>query len=251
MQVRGQIRVLQAQRVGIPARCVHAVGQSARLGTRAAIAAALPQHRAHLALSRIAHAQCAVAEDLNLRPAPRAYLRDLIAIQLPRQHHALHAQLGGGVRPAPREKAHLCAGVEGQVGDDLLCQRQKSPVLHEHRVHAHGVGAAQCLRRLRQLAIRHQRVQRQEYPHPAQMAVPHRRRKFLVGKIPRAPPRIERAEAHIHRVRAALHGGDQRVNPSRGRQKLHHPRRLFWFCAFCSLRRSSDASFLARLASSR
>lgn len=38
--------------------------------------------------------------------------------------------------------------------------------------------------------------------------------------------------------------------PPRG-QKLHHHRRLFWFWAFCSFRRSSAASFLARLASSR
>ena len=235
----------------VPAGAVHAVGQTAGLGAGTPVAAALSQHGAHLALAGVAHTQRPVAEHLDLRAAAGADLPYLVPVQLPGQHHALHAQRRGRIGAAQREQAHLRAGVQRQGRHDLLCQGQQAPVLHQHRVHAHGAGLLQRRGRPGQLPVGQQGVQGQEHPHAPQMAIPHRRREFLVGKVFRAPPRVERTEAHIHRVRAILHRGGQCLISPRGGQKLHHHRRLFWFWAFCSFRRSSAASFLARLASSR
>ena len=250
-QIGGQVGVLQAQGIRAPAGAVHAVGQTAGLGAGAPVAAALSQHGAHLALAGVAHTQRPVAEHLDLRAAAGADLPYLVPVQLPGQHHALHAQRRGRIGTAQREQAHLRAGVKRQVRHDLLCQGQQAPVLHQHRVHAHGAGLSQRCGRPGQLPVGQQGVQGQKDPHAPQMAIPHRRREFLVGKVFRAPPRVERTEAHIHRVRAVLHRGGQCLISPRGGQKLHHHRRLFWFWAFCSFRRSSAASFLARLASSR
>ena len=209
-----------------PAGAVHAVGQAAGLGAGAPVAAALAYHGTHLTLSGVAHAQRAVAEYLDLGGAPGADLPHLVPGKLTGQHHPLHAQRGGLVGAAQGEQAHLRAGVEGHVRHDLPRQRQQAPVLHQYGVHAHGAGLAQRLRRLYQFPVGQQGVQRQKDPHAPQMAIRHRRRKFPVGKVPGAAPRVERAEAHIHRVRAGLDGGDERVEAAGGGEKLHHPLRF-------------------------
>ena len=49
------------------------------------------------------------------------------------------------------------------------------------------------------------------------MAISERRAEFLIGEVPRAAARVERAKAHIHGVRTALHGGNKRLLPARGR----------------------------------
>ena len=227
---------------------VDPVGQAAGLGAGAAVAAALAHHGTHLALTGVAHAQCAVGKNLDLGGTAGADLAYLIAGQLAGQHHPLQSQRGGLVGSAQGEQAHLGAGVERYVRHDLTGQGQQTPVLHQYGVHAHITGLAQRLCRLFQLAVRQQGVQRQKDPHASQMAVRHCRSEFLIGEVFGTAPRVKGAEAHIYRVRAGLDGGNEGVEAAGGGEELHHPLR---FCWDCSLRRSSAASFLARLASSR
>ena len=208
-----------------PAGAVDPVGQAAGLGAGAPVAAALTHHGAHLALSGVAHTKRAVDKDLDLGGTAGADLPHLVPVQLPGQHHPFHAQGGGLVGAAQGEQAHLGAGVERHVRHDLPRQRQKPPVLHQYGVHAHGAGFFQGVRGLYQLPVGQQGVQRQKDPYTPQMAIRNRRRKFLVGEILGAAPRIERTEAHVYRVRAGLDGGDEGVKAAGGGEKLHHPLR--------------------------
>ena len=164
-EVRGEIGVLQTQGMPAPAGAVDPVGQAAGLGAGTPVAAALTHHGAHLALSGVAHTERAVDEDLDLGGTAGADLPHLVPVQLPGQHHPLHAQCGGFVGAAQREQAHLGAGVEGYVRHDFPRQRQKSPVLHQYGVYAHGAGFFQRVRRLYQLPVGQQGVQRQKDPY--------------------------------------------------------------------------------------
>ena len=146
-QVAGEIGVLQAQRVAAPAGAVHPVGQAAGLGAGAPVAAALADEGAHGALAGVAHAQGAVDEHFHLRAAAGADPGDVLPAQLPGQHHPLQTQFPGPAGAAQGEKAHLGAGVERQVRHDGPGQGQQAPVLHQHGVHAQGLGPTEGLRR--------------------------------------------------------------------------------------------------------
>ena len=142
LQMLGQGHIFQGEQ-RLVRRLSPAVVQAAGLGAHPPVAAAAADDGGEEALAGVAHTQRPVAEHLDLRAAAGADLPYLVPVQLPGQHHALHAQRRGRIGAAQREQAHLRAGVKRQVRHDLLCQGQQAPVLHQHRVHAHGAGLPQ------------------------------------------------------------------------------------------------------------
>ena len=244
-----QVGVLQAQGMASGGLFVDAVGQAAGLGAGSPVAAASADHGAHFALTRVAHAQGPVPEHLDFRGTAPGYGVDVPAAQLPGQHHPLQAQLRRPARPAQGVQAHLSAGVEGNIGRNFPGQPPDAPVLDENGVHPHVRGFFQGLGGGRQLPVRHQGVQGQIHLHPPQMAVGHGLPELLVREIPGAAPGVEPAEAHVHGVCPVLHGGHHGLPAPGGAQQLHHWPRPCW--ALNSWRFSSEASFLAWVASSR
>ena len=247
----GQIGVFQAQRMIAPAGAVHAVGQAAGLGAAPPVAAALADEGAHGALAGVAHAQRPVDEGLHLGVAAPADFTDFLAGQLPGQHHPADAERGRHPCAAQRVEAHLGAGVKGHIGGNFTGQVPHAPVLYQHGVHAHGAGLSQGLRRLGQLPVGDQGVQREIHLHAPQVAVGHGIGKFLIGKVPGALAGVEGAEAHIHRVRPGLHRRLQGLPGPGGCQKLGHYRLPCCCCSLKIWRFNSLTSFLAALASSR
>ena len=98
--VGGEVGIFQAEGMIAAAGGVHAVGQTAGLGTGAAIAAALADESRHGTLTRIAHTQRPVDKGLDLRRTLAADLRNFPFRQLSGQHNALHTQLGGVIGTA-------------------------------------------------------------------------------------------------------------------------------------------------------
>ena len=114
-------------------------------------------------------------------------------------------------------QAHLRRGVQRHVGNNFLQRRQNAPILHQDRVHAALRRGARLRGKRGELAVGDERVERQIDLRAPQMAIKDRRAEFLIGEVPRAAARVERAKAHIHGVRTALHGGNKRLLPARGR----------------------------------
>ena len=182
-----------------------------------------------------------MAEDLDLRGTRAADRLNVPRAQLPREHDALHAELRREVRAAEGEQAHLRARVQGNVRRGLARHVPKAPVLHEHGVDPHGGGLFQRVRRLRQLPVGEQRVERQIDLYPVEVTVVYGGGKVVVREIFRAAAGVERAEAHVDGVRAALYGGLKRLARAGGREKLHrcllhHLRFCWWPCWFCALK---------------
>ena len=211
-----EVRVLQAQRMAVrPAG--KAVGQAAGLGAGATVAAAPPNDGGHLALAAVAHAQRAVDERFDLDGAFLADFGDLPARKLAREHRARHAEPCRFLNARERVQAHLRRGVQRHVGNNFLQRRQNAPILHQDRVHAALRRGARLRGKRGELAVGDERVERQIDLRAPQMAIKDRRAEFLIGEVPRAAARVERAKAHIHGVRTALHGGNKRLLPARGR----------------------------------
>ena len=211
-----EVRVLQAQRMAVrPAG--KAVGQTAGLGARAAVAAAPPDDGGHLTLAAVTHAQRAVDKSFDLNGAFLADFGDLPARKLAREHRARHAEPCRFLNARERVQAHLRRGVQRHVGNDFLQRRQNAPILHQDRVHAALRRGARLRGKRGELAVGDERVERQIDLHAPQMAIRNRRAEFFVREVPRAAARVERAKAHIHGVCAALHGGNKRLLPARGR----------------------------------
>ena len=114
-------------------------------------------------------------------------------------------------------QAHLRRSVQRHVGNNFLQRRQNTPILHQDHVYAALRRGARLRGKRGELAVGDERVERQIDLHVPQMAIRDRRAEFLVREVPRAAARVERAKAHIHGVRTALYGGDERLPPARGR----------------------------------
>ena len=244
--IRREVRVLERQRIRVRLP-VPAIAQTAGLRARAAVTAPPADHRGHLAHSRIAHTKRPVRKGLDLDRRALRDLADLLARQLPREHRPRHAEPRRLLHARERVQRHLCARVQRHIGDHRAQRLVNAPVLHQYRVHAVFARPPRRLGERGQLAVGHQRVERQVDLHPPQMAITHRRQKFLIAEVSGAAARVEAAKAHIHGVRAVLHGGDQRLASARGREQLRH---YFLFCNLNSSRLSSLTSFFACAASS-
>ena len=86
----------------------------------------------------------------------------------------------------------------------------ETEVLHNERVRAHVGGELRGFHRAFKLPVVHKRVERDVYLTSPDMAVAHRLFKFFVGEVLRTAAGVEAAETEINRVRAVLHGGNDR-----------------------------------------
>ena len=153
LEVLHQAVVLEAQGIAALFKAAEAVGHAAGLGALAAVAAAPADDRGEIALPRVAHAQRAVDEDLNLHGAVAADKGNFLPGKLPGQHHAGNAHLGGLQDALQRVDAHLGGGVDGDVGGDGLTKRNKPQVLDDEGVHPQLGGAADALGGLEHLPV--------------------------------------------------------------------------------------------------
>ena len=139
---------------------------------------------------------------------------------LPGQDHPLTAVPGDLAGAAGGKKAHLGAGVEGQVRQGLPEQVKKAPVLDQHRVHPQPGGGAGGFQGLGQLPVREEDVQGEEDPRSPDMAPGQGLGELLLREVPGPPAGVEGPPAQIDGVRAVLHGGPQRLRGAGGGQQL-------------------------------
>ena len=222
LQIIRQAVVAQAQRVLVHA-AAHAVLHAARLRTRAAVAAAAADERAHIALTGIAEAQRTMHKDLGLDARVLRDEADLLERELAREHGAGDAHLGRSFDSGEVVDAHLRARVQRDIRQSITQHARKPQILHEDRVRS---GVRRLLRERGgglHLAVTHEGVERDVDLAAADMAVAHRFCKRLPCEIIRAPARVEPvAKAHIHRVRPVLHRRDDGIEVARRCQQFQH-----------------------------
>ena len=168
-------------------------------------------------------AQRPVDEDLQLNGGVGGDEFDLIAIQLPGQYHARHAQLGRGVDAGQIVDGHLGAGVQRQIRADSPQHAGRAQVLHQHGVRAAVAEEAARLRDGVQLPVADQRVQRDVDLAAALPAVFYGIEIFPAAEVFRAPAGVEGIlQPQIDGVRAVLHGGHHRLRAPRGGKQFQH-----------------------------
>ena len=134
--VLGAQRPRAARRADVGALLVHQlVEQAAGLGTQAAVGAAAARHARHEADARIAEAQGAVAEDLEL-DALFGDAGNLWQGKLAGERDAVRALLAGPGRTARVMDVGLGGDVELELGPGLVDELEQAPVLDDE-----GVGA--------------------------------------------------------------------------------------------------------------
>ena len=159
-------------------------------------------------------------KDLHLRgTAPANGLR-LLPGALPGQDYPLAAVPGDFAGAAGGEKAHLGAGVEGQVRQGLSEQVKKAPVLDQHRIHPQPGGGAGGFQGLGQLPVRQENVQGEKDPHAPDMAVRHSLGELLLREVPGPPAGVEGPPAQVHGSCAVGCGGLQGLRGPGGGQQF-------------------------------
>ena len=182
-----------------------------------------------------------MGEDLDLGGAVPADGLGVPGGALPGDDHPLAAELRGLAGAAGGEKAHLGAGVEGEVRQGLAQEGEEAPVLDQHRVHPQAGGQAGALQGLRQLPVAEEGVEGQEDPDAPLMAVAEGGGKVLLREVFGAAAGIEAAHAEVDRVRPGLHGGPQGLRRPGGGEELRHlPLPPLLFCRFWPLFRLSS-----------
>ena len=157
---REQVRARLVAEHVLPLLIDERVGQAAGLRTAAAVAAAAADHAAHQALARVADAECAVHEGLDLDWRVGADAADLLQGHLAREHGAREAELGKRLDALDAADGHLRARVEGQVRHGLVRDFRHTEVLHEDGVGAGLVEEAQVVFEWLELFVGHDRVDR-------------------------------------------------------------------------------------------
>ena len=195
---------------------------AAWLGAHTAVAAAAAYQRGHIALAGVAEAQRAVDEHLRLYRRILRYVLYLLKTQLSRQHGASHAHLRRSLNAGQIVYAHLGARMQGNIRQCLPDRGHEAEILYNYPVRAASRREARVLHGRAYLSVVHERVERDVHLAAAHMAVTNGLLKFLICKILCAAAGIEVAKAHIYRVRAVLHSGDDRFRRSGGRKKFEH-----------------------------
>ena len=214
-QVSGQRHVLQREGIAV-GPSVPAVAQAAGLGTQAPVAAASAQNRGEKALSRVTHAQGAVAKNFDFNGGALADEFNGVPGELPGEDHTGHAQVGHLLHSVQVVNRHLGGGVDGQVGGGLAQHAQYAQILHQHRVHPQGAGLGGALGGALHLPVGDQCVQGQVEPAPPQVAVGDRLGELLLAEIFRVAAGVEVAVTQVNRVGAVLHSGPQGLHGTGG-----------------------------------
>ena len=139
---------------------------------------------------------------------------------LAREHGARKALFGEKLNRRAVVRGHLRARVQRHFGRDFARQARHAEILNQRRVRAGGGDFLNGLNQRGLLVLAHQRIQRDVHANAARMRIGNGVRERVSAEIVGALARVEAACAEIDRVRAALHGGDQRVASAGGREQF-------------------------------
>ena len=221
LDVLHQAVVLQAQGVFVLPAGV-AVALAAGLGAAAPVAGPGADHGGKIALAGIAHTQCAVAEDLDFNGGVGADIGNFLPVQLPAQHHPVHAHGCTHLHPGQGVHRQLGGAVDAHLGRDLAAQLHHAQVLDDEGVHARLGGSPDQLPDRLNFPVRHQGVQGQMDLHPPHVAIAQSLLQGVNGKVFGALAGVKRPHAQIDSIRPILHRCPQRIHrPRRGQQFQH------------------------------
>ena len=159
-------------------------------------------------------------EGFDLDALGRA-LRHLFKGQFPGQHGAVEAVLRQKRHALAVVHGHLGAGVQLELRGPLANSADDAEVLYDHGVRAAAVYGVDSPVQGVQLVRCHQRVQRHMDLHAPGMTIRDGPVQGVAIEIRGIATGVERARSQVHRVRAVLHRGDQRVFIPRRGQQLH------------------------------
>ena len=202
---------------------VQGVGQAACLSAATAVGRAPADHRRHEALPRIAHADGAVAEGLDLHTqlgGSRRKHGNLLERKLASERHALGAQLGGSAQALDIVRVHLCGNVQARALDGTHDFRSDARILHDEGVDPGSISLTRKLHGVGQLGRKHHRVKRQVDLHSAQMGVIAGLAQLIQAKVVGTVARVELPRAQVNRVGARTHGGMQASHVARRGEQL-------------------------------
>ena len=200
----------------------HGVFHAAGLGAHAAIAAAAAYKRRHIALPRMAEAQRSVDEYLRFYRRMLCYELYLLETQLARKDCTGESHLGRCLNAGKVMDAHLGARVQRNIRHGFFQNAQEPEILHKDGVRAEIRYAPGKLDGLLHLPVADERVHRDIDFAVAYAAVSDRLFKLLVAEIFCSASSVEYSKSHIHRIRAVLNGGNDRLRRACGRKQLKH-----------------------------
>ena len=206
-----QTVILETQGVAVlPA--VIAVALTAWLGAAAPVSGPSADCRRQIALTGIAHAQCAVTEHFNFDGGVLADIADLLTAQLPAENYPLETPCGAELHPGQGVNGHLGGAVNGNFRGNLSAETDNPQILHDERIHTAGGCLTDQGRCSIGFLIRYQSVQRQVDGNTPDMAVFCGFCQSLRGKIFGALTGVKLAAAKINGVGAVLHCGTQGIH---------------------------------------
>ena len=179
------------------------VGQTARLGAKAAVCRAAADKRRHEALTRIANAQGTVREGFDLHAEARGDLGELGYFgnrQLARQRDALGAQTPSSLDAGGVVRVHLRRNMQARAGNDLGEHARDAYILHDEGIGARLVGFARKRDGAIDLGRKHLDVERHIHAHAAQMRVIASGAQVVDGEVVGVSSGIELAQAKINGV---------------------------------------------------
>ncbi len=217
-QVAGREQVALVQKRLVRAVDDQVVREPAGLGALAPVGRAAAPGLAAEALARVAHAQGAVDERLELDVGGGGDAPEVVERELAAQHHPAHA-VGGGERDAlGAGDRHLGRAVHRQGGHHGARQPRHAHVLHDDRVGAGVRDRVQGALRLGEFGVEHERVEGDEPRHPARVQGRDGLGQLLEREADLGA-RAEVVEAEVDRVRTGFDGGAQLGPvPSRGHE---------------------------------
>ena len=152
-----------------------------------------------------------MAERLQLHAQSGAFF-DFGKRHFPGQHGAVKAVAAQVFHALTVVYGHLRAGVQGKLRGQAAHAGGHAQILHDDRVRAGGGNFGDFALQRRRFILAHQRVERHMGAHAAGMTIGDRPFQAVPVKIVRAPAGVEQPRPEVHRVRAVLHGGDERLH---------------------------------------
>ena len=170
----------------------------------------------------MAEAQCTVDKYLRFYRRMFCYELYLLETQLARKDCTGKSHLGRCLNAGKVMDAHLGARVQRNIRHGLSQYAQEPEILHKDGIRAEIRHAPCKLDSLLHLPVADERVHRDIDLAVAYTAVSDRLFKFLVAEIFCSAASIEYSKSHIHRIRAVLNGGNDRLRRACGRKQLKH-----------------------------
>ena len=156
----GKAEVLERKGIAAVALATAGKRQAAGLCAQSAVAAALPNHRAHITLTGHTHTQRTVYKHFGFNLRLRGNRSDLRPAHLAGKHHAGKSQLLCLQCTRQIVDSQLGGSVHRHLGRCLAHQRSHSQILHNQRVDAVAAGNLQSAHHLLILPVVHHRVDR-------------------------------------------------------------------------------------------